>query len=68
MAKKASKSSKGATVKVKLVRSMIGSDKRQREILKGLGLRRINHVVERADSPGLRGMLTRVAHLVEVES
>lgn len=68
MAKKASKSGKGATIKLKLVRSVIGSDKKQREILKGLGLRRINHVVERVDSPGLRGMLSRVAHLVEVES
>ena len=48
-------------------RSRNGANGRQLETLRSLGLRRINHTVEREDSPQLRGMLRRVAHLVEVE-
>ena len=47
-------------------RSRNGSDKRQRETLRSLGLRRIGQAVEREDSPQLRGMIYKVAHLVEV--
>lgn len=66
MAKKAVKKTKTAMVKVKLVKSPIGSTAYQREVLRGLGLRRINHVVERQDTPEIRGMVSRVLHLVEV--
>ena len=47
-------------------RSSNGANAQQRDTLRSLGLRRINHSVEREDSPPLRGMLHRVAHLVEV--
>ena len=47
-------------------RSRNGSDKRQRETLRSLGLRRIGHSVEHEDTPQIRGMLAKVAHLVEV--
>ena len=49
-------------------RSRIGSTPRQREVLRGLGLRRINSSVLRPDDPAIRGMVAKVAHLVEVES
>ena len=49
-------------------RSRIGSTPRQREVLRGLGLRRINASVLRPDDPAIRGMVAKVAHLVEVES
>lgn len=65
MAKK-TKTKTTATLRVKLVRSPIGSTSYQREVLKGLGLRRMNHVVERQDTPEIRGMVSRVRHLVEV--
>ncbi len=52
------------TVKVKLVKSAIGSQKKQRECLKGLGLRRINHERELEDTPMVRGMIFKVKHLV----
>ena len=67
--KKASKSrtSKKGILKLKLVKSLIGSTKRQRETVKGLGLRKIRHSVERQDTPEIRGMVTKVLHLLEVE-
>jgi large subunit ribosomal protein L30 len=47
-------------------KSSNGSDKRQLDTLRSLGLRRIGHSVERPDSPQLRGMLHKVRHLIEV--
>ena len=55
-----------STVKITQRKSRNGSDKRQLETLRSLGLRRIGHTVEREDSPQLRGMIYKVAHLVEV--
>ena len=60
------KSKKAARLKLKLVRSLIGSTKRQRETVQGLGLRRIRDIVERRDTPEIRGMVSKVAHLVQV--
>ena len=54
-------------IRVKQVRSEIGYDRRQRATLRGLGLRRMNHVVELADTPAVRGMIDKVIHLVVVE-
>jgi large subunit ribosomal protein L30 len=54
-------------IRVKQVRSEIGYDRRQRATLRGLGLRRLNHVVELADTPAVRGMIDKVTHLVVVE-
>jgi large subunit ribosomal protein L30 len=53
-------------VKVTLVRSTIGFDKRQAEVVRGLGLRRIGHTVEVKDVPSVRGMIRKVRHLVRV--
>ena len=47
-------------------KSSNGSDKRQLDTLRSLGLRRINQTVVREDSPQLRGMVHKVRHLVEV--
>jgi large subunit ribosomal protein L30 len=60
------KKKEAATIKVRQVRSPIGYNKSQREVLRSLGLRRIRHVVERQDSPAVRGMITKIAHLVEI--
>ena len=54
-------------IRVKQVRSEIGYDRRQRATLRGLGLRRLNHAVELADTPSVRGMIDKVIHLVVVE-
>ena len=55
-----------ARVKVTLVKSTIGYDKRQRLVVRGLGLRRLGHSVEVVDNPSIRGMLHKVRHLVRV--
>jgi large subunit ribosomal protein L30 len=47
-------------------RSRNGSDQRQRDTLRSLGLRRIGHSVEHEDTPQIRGMIAKVAHLVDV--
>jgi large subunit ribosomal protein L30 len=58
---------KGATVKVTLVKSPIGFKGNQGDVVKGLGLRRIRHTVELKDTPATRGMIHKVRHLVTVE-
>ena len=55
-----------STVRITQRRSRNGSDQRQRETLRSLGLRRIGHSVEKADTPQVRGMIHKVRHLVEV--
>ena len=60
--------SKGTgTVKVTLIKSPIGFNRNQGEVLRGLGLRRIRHTVELNDTVQIRGMLHKVRHLVTVE-
>ena len=56
-----------STLTITQVKSSNGSDARQRDTLRSLGLRRIGHSVERPDSPQLRGMVHAVRHLVTVE-
>ena len=54
------------TVKIQQVKSVIGYNQRQRATVRGLGLRRIRHVVEVEDTPAVRGMINKVSHLVVV--
>ena len=56
-----------ATLAIRQVKSANGSNARQRDTLRSLGLRRIGHTVERPDSPQLRGMVHAVRHLIVVE-
>jgi large subunit ribosomal protein L30 len=56
-----------STYIIKQVRSSNGSNGRQRDTLRSLGLRGIGKTVEREDSPQLRGMVHAVRHLVVVE-
>lgn len=54
-------------IAVKLVKSKYGRKKGHLECVKGLGLRKINHVVELEDTPCVRGMINKVSYLLEVE-
>jgi large subunit ribosomal protein L30 len=54
-------------LKVTQTRSLIGRPRPQRATVKGLGLKRIGHVVIKEDRPEIRGMIFKVSHLVEVE-
>ncbi|MEE9434732.1 MAG: 50S ribosomal protein L30 [Sphingorhabdus sp.] len=55
-----------AKVKVKQTGSGLRRPKDQRATLRGLGLRRMHHVVELEDTPEVRGMISKIAHMVTV--
>lgn len=56
-----------AKVKVTQVKSTIDRSKRQKDTIKALGLKRINHSVEHDATPQILGMIAKVNHLVKVE-
>lgn len=56
-----------AKLKITLVRSLIGRPERQRATVRALGLRKLNSSVIKEDTPVIRGMIAKVAHLVKVE-
>jgi large subunit ribosomal protein L30 len=53
-------------IKIKLVRSPICTPEKHKAIVRSLGLRKMNQVVERPDSPVFRGMVKKVPHLLAV--
>jgi large subunit ribosomal protein L30 len=67
MAKRAQKQAGDKRVRITLVKSTIGFNKDQAKVVEGIGLRRIGHSVELADTPETRGMIHKVRHLVTVE-
>ena len=54
-------------ITVRLVRSMIGRPEKQRLVLRGMGLTRLQKRVQLPDTPQIRGMLDKVQHLVRIE-
>ena len=54
-------------IRVKQVKSGVGGTQRQRQTLRGLGFRKLYQVVELEDTPSVRGMITAIAHLVQVQ-
>jgi large subunit ribosomal protein L30 len=57
----------GQKLKITLVKSYIGRPEKQRKILRGMGLTRLNRAVLLVDSPEIRGMVQKVSHLVKME-
>lgn len=55
-----------ATIKIKLVRSPICTPEKHKRVVRGLGLRKLNQVVERPDSPVFRGMVNKAPHLLQI--
>lgn len=55
-----------AKIKIKLTRSKIGRIEKQKRTIEALGLRKIGQIVEKEDTPQLRGMLNVVNHMVEI--
>ena len=55
-----------AKIKIKQTKSRIGSPKDQKRTLDALGLRKMNKVVEHDDTPTIRGMVTKIQHLVTI--
>jgi len=56
---------KTAKLKLKWVRSAIQAPVKHKVVIKGLGFTRLNQVIEREDTPSIRGMVAKVPHLVE---
>ena len=57
----------GKTVRITLVRSPIGFNRKQKATVRALGLRHLHQTVEHQDGPALRGMINAVVHLVKVQ-
>ena len=57
---------KKATIKLQYFRSMICTPVKHKSVIKGLGFTRLNQVVEREETPSIRGMVAKVPHLVRV--
>ena len=53
-------------IRIKLYRSPICTPDKHKRVVRGLGLRKLNQVVERPDTPAIRGMVAKVPHLVEI--
>ena len=63
---KAAAQKANGTIKIKQIGSLIGCTDKQRASVRGLGLRRMHQVVERRDTPEIRGMVNAVPHLVQI--
>jgi large subunit ribosomal protein L30 len=57
-----------SSIKVTLVKSVIGRIEAHKATVRGLGLRRLNHTVVLQDTPAIRGMINAVSYLVKVEA
>ena len=57
---------KSNTIKIKLVKSLIGCSEKQRNVVKGLGLTKKDQVVEHSETATIMGMVNKVSHLLEV--
>ena len=64
--KKKAVSETGAKLKIQYYRSAIGTPDKHRLVIKSLGFKRLNQIVQRVDSPAVRGMVAQVPHLVRI--
>ena len=64
MAKKSN--AEGGKVHLKWVRSAICAPVKHKKVIKGLGFTRLNQVIEREDTPSIRGMVKKIPHLVKI--
>jgi large subunit ribosomal protein L30 len=65
MAKKSEKGNSG-NIKIQYYRSVIGYSKKQKEVIKSLGMTKLNQTVERPDTPAMRGIVAKVPHLLRI--
>jgi large subunit ribosomal protein L30 len=56
----------GSSLRLKWVRSAICTPVKHKKVVRGLGFTRLNQVIERPDTPAIRGMVAKVPHLVEI--
>ncbi|NNF00226.1 MAG: 50S ribosomal protein L30 [Pyrinomonadaceae bacterium] len=65
MAKKDEKKD-GGKIKIQYYKSTIGYSKKQKAIVKALGITKLNQTVERPDTPSMRGMVTKIPHILRI--
>jgi large subunit ribosomal protein L30 len=56
----------GNTIKIQYYRSTIGFSKKQKQIVKALGMTKLNQTVTRPDTPSMRGIVAKVPHLLRI--
>jgi len=64
--KAAAKEATNAKIKIQYYRSVIAFPKTQKEIVRSLGLTKLNQIVERPDTPSMRGAVAKVPHLIRI--
>jgi large subunit ribosomal protein L30 len=62
----ASAENSGPTIRIQWYRSTIATPKKHKEIVRSLGLTKLNQVVERPDTPSMRGTVKKVPHLLRI--
>lgn len=55
-----------AKIKIKLTRSKIGKTEKQKRTVEALGLRKIGQIIEKEDTPQIRGMIQKISHMIEI--
>ena len=56
----------GGVIKIQYYRSMIGYSKKQKAMVKSLGITKLNQTIERPDSPAMRGVVAKIPHLLRI--
>jgi large subunit ribosomal protein L30 len=63
---KTSKQAASAKIRIQYYRSSIACSGKQKEMVRSLGLRKLNQVVERPDTPSMRGAVDKIPHLIRI--
>jgi large subunit ribosomal protein L30 len=66
MAGEKNKEASGGTIRIQYYRSSIGYSKKQKDVVRSIGLTKLNQIVERPDTPAMRGVVEKVPHLLRI--
>ena len=66
MAEENKNTNDGGTIKIQYYKSMIGYSKKQKTIVKSLGITKMNQTVTRPDNPSMRGIVAKIPHLLRI--
>jgi len=66
MAQKEETQQNGGTIKIQYYRSMIGYSKKQKAVIKSLGITKLNQTITRPDNPSMRGIVEKIPHLLKI--
>lgn len=66
MSKKEENTESGGTIKIQYYKSMIGYSGKQKQMVKSLGITKLNQTIERPDNPAMRGVVAKIPHLLRI--